>query len=78
MSRTVEIDWERLEKLKKDFNQLTEREFEIVKLLNKCMTSKEIAEVLCISCHTVDSHRRKIIEKLDIVDPKCLQFLKID
>lgn len=78
MSRTVEINWNKLEKLKENFNQLTEREFEIVRLLNKNMTSKEIAETLCISCHTVDSHRRKIISKLKIIDTRCLQFLLLN
>jgi DNA-binding NarL/FixJ family response regulator len=44
-------------------NILTERENEILELLALGKTSKEIAEALYISKHTVDTHRRNIIEK---------------
>jgi two-component system response regulator DegU len=42
---------------------LTEREVEIVKLICKEYTNKEIATKLCISARTVDGHREKILQK---------------
>jgi len=45
---------------------LSEREKEVARLICKGKTSKEIAEVLFLSKHTVDTHRRKILEKLNI------------
>ncbi len=42
---------------------LSEREKEVLKLVIKGHTSKEIAEMLFISKATVDSHRKKILEK---------------
>jgi DNA-binding CsgD family transcriptional regulator len=42
---------------------LTERELEIIKLLKKGMDSKEMADQLCLSQHTVRNHRRNILKK---------------
>lgn len=42
---------------------LTERETEIIKLLAQNKSSKEIAEILFLSKHTVNTHRRNILEK---------------
>ena len=50
------------EKLKSMYS-LTDREIEIVTLLLKGKTSKQIAELLFISIHTVSTHRRKILFK---------------
>ena len=46
--------------------QLTTREKEIVKLIADGKSSHEIAELLCISTHTVHNHRAKIMTKLNI------------
>ncbi len=43
--------------------QLTEREFEIINLLKQGMDSKEMADHLCLSQHTVRNHRRNILRK---------------
>lgn len=43
--------------------QLSSREIEILKMLKKDMTSREIAAKLHISKTTVDTHRRNILEK---------------
>ncbi len=43
--------------------QLSEREKEIIRLIVQGKTSKEIAEFLCISKNTVDTHRRSILNK---------------
>lgn len=42
---------------------LTNREKDTLRLLAQNLTSKEIAERLFISSHTVDGHRRKILKK---------------
>lgn len=44
---------------------LSFRELDILRLLAINKTSKEIAENLCISPHTVDGHRRNILKKLN-------------
>jgi DNA-binding CsgD family transcriptional regulator len=41
----------------------TSRELEIIKLIRDGKESKEIAEILFISPHTVDTHRRNILKK---------------
>lgn len=46
--------------------QLSQREKEIVALVVKGLTNKDIAEKLYISPHTVITHRRNIARKLDI------------
>ncbi len=45
---------------------LTEREAEVLVLLTKGYSNKEIADKLNISVHTVISHRKNIVEKTDI------------
>lgn len=46
-----------------NYSLLTSRETEIVKLLCKQLTNKEIATKLFISSRTVDGHRAKILQK---------------
>jgi DNA-binding NarL/FixJ family response regulator len=45
---------------------LTPRECEVLQLLAEGKTTKEIADHLCISANTVETHRRHIMDKLDI------------
>lgn len=42
---------------------ITEREFEVLRLLYKGLTSNQIAKKLCISNRTVETHRYNILEK---------------
>ena len=42
---------------------LSERELEIVKLISKEFTSKEIANKLCVSIRTIEGHKERIMEK---------------
>jgi DNA-binding NarL/FixJ family response regulator len=42
---------------------LSEREFEIIRLVESGLGSKEIAEKLFLSVHTVNTHRKNILEK---------------
>lgn len=50
----------------KPHDPLTQREKEIIVCVIKGMTNKQIAEKLCLSSHTVISHRRNIATKLQI------------
>jgi DNA-binding NarL/FixJ family response regulator len=43
--------------------ELSEREIEIVRLISKEYTARQIAEKLFISQRTVDGHRERILEK---------------
>ncbi|MDE5422428.1 response regulator transcription factor [Ancylomarina sp. DW003] len=45
---------------------LTDREKQVVELVTEGKTSKEIGKELHLSKHTIDTHRRRIIEKLNI------------
>ena len=53
-----EVDESRLE--------LSMREKEIICCVVKGMTNKQIADTLCLSAHTVMTHRRNIASKLSI------------
>jgi DNA-binding NarL/FixJ family response regulator len=45
---------------------LTVREQDVLSLVAACATDKEIADELCISVHTVKSHMRNILAKLQL------------
>ena len=45
--------------------EFTRREFDIIHLLKDGLNTKEIADSLSISTHTVDSHRKSILYKTD-------------
>jgi DNA-binding CsgD family transcriptional regulator len=47
-------------------NSLSNREMEILQLISRGLISKEIADKLYISVNTVNTHRQRIIEKLDV------------
>jgi len=49
-------------------SNLTARELEILKMVVKGLTNKQIARVLRISSHTVRNHVNSVIEKLDVSD----------
>lgn len=56
---------------------LSVREREIVVCIVKGMSNKQIAETLCISTHTVITHRRNIVAKLQIHSPAGLTIYAI-
>ena len=56
------------EEIEEKQSQLTKREIEILGLLARGMVSKEIAEELFISVNTVNNHRQRIIEKMDVAN----------
>ena len=47
-------------------NCITNREYEVLQLIAFESTSQEIAKELYISNHTVISHRKNLMEKLDV------------
>lgn len=47
-------------------NELSQREKDVLQQVVKGLSNKEIADVLCISVHTVISHRKNIARKLNI------------
>ncbi len=50
----------------KDENPLTKREIEILKLLAEDMSNQAIADKLCISYRTIETHRKNIMQKLKL------------
>jgi len=48
------------------WDTLTTREREVLKMIGEGNKSKEIADYLCISLHTVEKHRSNLMEKLNL------------
>lgn len=61
--------------LEERLSKLTERELEIMKLLAAGESTKQIAGRLAISPKTVDNHRAKILEKMNVENPTQLSRL---
>jgi DNA-binding NarL/FixJ family response regulator len=59
---------ERADQRGNDFDLLTPRELEVLKLIAEGHTSKEIAAMLVISIKTVDRHRTNMLQKLGMRD----------
>jgi DNA-binding NarL/FixJ family response regulator len=59
---------ERGDRDEKEFDVLTPRELEVLKLIAEAYTSQQIADALFISIKTVDRHRQNILEKLGMRD----------
>lgn len=56
---------------------LSQREKEIVAYIAKGYTNKQIADALCLSSHTVITHRRNIASKLQIHSPAGLTIYAV-
>ena len=56
---------------------LTEREKDIIRCVAQGKSNKEIADHLCLSVHTVATHRRNISAKLEIHSPAALTIFAI-
>lgn len=57
---------------------LSNREKQILSLINKGLISKEIAQILCVSVNTVSRHRQKILSKLKVKNSiEACRFAKI-
>ena len=57
--------------------EISTREKEIIVCVVKGMTNKQIADYLCLSTHTVITHRRNIANKLQIHSPAGLTIYAI-
>lgn len=55
-------------RLKKKWNQLSPREFEVLQLIAEGLPNKQVAADLKISFKTVEKHRQHLMAKLDIHD----------
>ncbi|HKK39069.1 MAG TPA: response regulator transcription factor [Cryomorphaceae bacterium] len=66
-----------LRKRKNENIALTEREKEVLECLYKGSSTKEIAEELFISHHTVDSHRKNLIHKFEAKNSVHLIYLAL-
>ncbi len=47
-------------------SNITDRELQVLKLIVQEFNTKEIAEELCLSPHTIDTHRKKLMYKLQV------------
>jgi two-component system, NarL family, response regulator NreC len=57
------------------YNQLSNREREVFQLIGEGHSTRDIADMLCVSISTIKSHRSKIMEKLNIDSPvKLIHF----
>ena len=73
-NKYVDLLWHAMNKITDSFGRklihhnykLTTREIEICILIEKGLTNKEISEMISVSCHTVEKHRRNIRTKLNI------------
>ena len=65
-------------KLDSLWETLTKREREILKLIAEGYKSKEIADYLCISVHTVETHRSTLMKKLNLHNTAALVALAIE
>lgn len=45
--------------------ELTQRELDVLKCISEGKNTQEIAQDLCVSTNTVDTHRRHLLDKLD-------------
>lgn len=65
-------------KTKTDWDTVTQREREVLKLLAEGYLNKEIAEFLHISVKTVEKHRANIMAKLDLHNASALTAFAIE
>lgn len=49
--------------------QLTKREFELLQFIKQNYTNQQIADKLCLSIYTVETHRKNIMQKLNLKNP---------
>jgi DNA-binding NarL/FixJ family response regulator len=61
-----------------DFSSLTTRETEILKLIASGKSTQQVADELFLSPHTVHTHRKSIIKKLNIKSPTQFVIYALD
>jgi two-component system response regulator NreC len=73
ISRVVLDDYvQRAESTEAGANPLTDREREVLQLIAEGHSNKQVAVMLALSIRTVESHRRAIMEKLNLHDTASL------
>lgn len=65
-------------KTKSDWENITQREREVLKLLAEGYTNKQIGDLLNISVKTVEKHRANIMQKLKLHNAAALTAFAID
>ncbi|MFP4477017.1 MAG: response regulator [Desulfatibacillaceae bacterium] len=65
-------------KTKSSWDELTQREREVLKLIGEGHKNKQIADILCISVKTVEKHRANIMDKLDLHNASALTAYAIE
>lgn len=53
-------------KIKENNLKITDRELTIIKLISKNLTNQEIADILCISTRTVETHKKNLFIKFGV------------
>jgi DNA-binding NarL/FixJ family response regulator len=69
------LDGRRVLKSRSAFDTITIREKEVLKLLAEGYQNKEIADLLCISVKTVETHRANLMDKLGLHSIAALTLL---
>ncbi|MBD5180190.1 MAG: helix-turn-helix transcriptional regulator [Bacteroidales bacterium] len=65
-TQSIDTGSEKDDAISRTINTLSEREKDIIRCVAQGKVNKEIADELCISVHTVATHRRNISAKLDV------------
>ncbi len=64
-----------LDEIKNPLMQLSSREREVLQLVVEGQSSAEIAELLCLSCRSVETYRQRLMQKLGINNlPNLVRF----
>ncbi|HSA80696.1 MAG TPA: response regulator transcription factor [Geminicoccaceae bacterium] len=63
---------------KSPWNQVTHRERQILKLVAEGRTNREVAEYLCLSVKTVETHRSSLMRKLNLHKVQALTAFAIE
>jgi len=64
-------------KMKHDLVDITKREIQVLDFMARGSSSKQIAQDLCISEHTVVSHRKNLLRKLEARNTAHLIFKSV-
>lgn len=70
LKSNIEITYQK--EAPKELELLSQREKEVLRLIKKGMSTKEIAAALYLSTYTVDTHRKNICTKLNLASPGAL------
>jgi two-component system response regulator NreC len=72
------LEGRRESKLRSPWDTLTRREREVLKLIGEGYKNREIADYLCLSVKTVETHRANLMRKLDLHDVSALTRFAIE